>query len=225
MVIDTVIPTNLNTFVFKMTVFPFRLTIQLFVALQMCHEIGFLIIILIGWIKMALEFLSLFQNNKKINLPFKTYLNFYSKLSIATKIFSNGQGSIASISFFNALLCTVCANFATFKMYFIIPMPLYLIFPITAVMTLVLVELMLPNYSKCYEHSKLLAGGWKITSMRKSNSFLFKTAKSLSPLKLYANIAGFNLFHVQNSTKSTYLSAVLLYTMNVLVSVSVKHTA
>lgn len=106
-------------------------------------------------------------------------------------------------------------------MWDIIPMPLYLICPTTAVAAVTIVLLLLPRASRCYDDSSKLLKTWTNVTARGAayeNRLLdkrvlmeyracHKAIIALRPCKIFANISGVKLFMGKRSTKTTFLSS------------------
>lgn len=121
---------------------------------------------------------------------------------------------------FGQLEVVVC-SIGTIRMWDIIPMPLYLICPTTAVAAVTIVLLLLPRASRCYDDSSKLLKTWTNVTARGAayeNRLLdkrvlmeyracHKAIIALRPCKIFANISGVKLFMGKRSTKTTFLSS------------------
>lgn len=137
----------------------------------------------------------------------------YVGLGIAIEFSSGVQGpTTAALMALSQMLAAICI-IATIRMRGVIPMPLYLIFPTIAVFVPILVLMLLPRASNCYDKSVILLLSWRdVTSWdcaRKGGMCESRARKkatgALRPYRVYASMAGVKLYMMKRSTKATFL--------------------
>lgn len=158
--------------------------------------------------------------------------SLYVGLGIGIGFTSRVQGpTTATLMALAHMLAAVC-TIAMIRMWDIIPMPLYLIFPTIAICVPTFVLTLLPRACNCYETSAKLLRTWRdVTAWDdgvKRGQFggrgtfgsreRVRTTAALRPYKLYASVAGVTLYVLKKSTKTTFLYSCMDTTVNGLVS-------
>lgn len=117
-------------------------------------------------------------------------------------------------------ILSVAFNFATLKMYHIIPMPLYLYCPSVSVLIPALISILLPMAISLYERDAQVHAGWRNIMHKSPGLKLLKRELSATKtLRFYAGFFGFTIFELKPGVKSTYYYAILDYTMTLLLSI------
>lgn len=114
-----------------------------------------IIVDLIAHFQTAKERLNQEEDNFRLRM-------LYVGLGVGINQCSELQGPItAALMAFGQSLIVVC-NIATIKMWSVIPLPLYLIFPTLSVVIPIIVLILLPRASHCYERSMEQLKGWRL---------------------------------------------------------------
>jgi len=175
--------------------------------------------IIIYCISILLESATLVDNTATL----KRHHSLYCRLQLIISIL-HGLVSPAAIGIMSlGLLVSITFNFASLRMYGIIPMPMFLFYPVVAAIVPLLAHTLLPEGTMAYETTKAITQTWSYT-VRHSNSpkhtkYILKKIKSIRPAGFYAGIGGFNLYLLKNSTKSTYYWIMVEYTLDCLLSI------
>lgn len=120
---------------------------------------------------------------------------------------------------FSQVLITI-SSMGTIRMFGVMPMPHYLIFPGSASGALIITLVLLPRASYLHDQSVKLLQSWgKVASrgavMEKSLFYkrnlveyraCCKAISSLRPYQIYASVAGAKLFMAKRSTKATFFN-------------------
>lgn len=200
-----------------------RVFIMLCGCLDACRTFPLLFILLMIGLQMILQILLILavESRRMIMMSnFKLHLDNYIKLCLNISTFRDFQGEATAILIWTGSVLWVTVNFVSMKLYSVLPLFLYFFFFVLAIVCPVIVSQTLPYATNCHDHSKKLLWSWKISTVTGTNKkYLLRKIASLQPVRLCASIAGFNLFVVQNSTKSTYYNVIILYTINAVISV------
>lgn len=134
----------------RAVIFALGFTTLFCTAVQCCRKVGIISIIYIEIILMYLE--SLFLLRKKsfqmiFGSKFKTNFRFYLRSIISIQIFSNILSPMTALIFWNGVSLCVFSNFTIFRMNHVIPMPFFILFPITNIYTVTYRI----NYSESHE--------------------------------------------------------------------------
>lgn len=153
----------------------------------------------------------------------KDFVIDYVNIILQNLTKANGTG--ACVLFLNGLVLSVTFNFVTIKMSRIIPMPIYLVFPVAATILLTMMQIMVPMLVKVYSEGEEVVEKWKYyTKYSKDVKYLTRRIAARQTLRVKVGWFGYGFFFVQKSTKVTYYEAVLTNTISTLMSVNVnKH--
>lgn len=121
---------------------------------------------------------------------------------------------------FTGFLLSVGFNFVALKMYHMVPMPFYLVFPTFAALLPCLFNVMLPMLIAVYETDKTIHDKWRYHMLRSLDLKLLKRKVWASKvIRICAGIFGFAIFECTSGVKTRYYYESLSYTINGLVSV------
>ncbi|OXA54084.1 hypothetical protein Fcan01_10359 [Folsomia candida] len=144
----------------------------------------------------------------------------YISLLIGMNLLSALQAPITAALMAFGYLLIVIGTIATIRMWDVIPMPVYLIFPTIAMVTPLVTLMLLPRMSYCYEGSIELLRTWrKVTSWEVGverwrrhggrgsleSRINQRATAALQPCKLYASVGAVKLYVLKRSTKATFL--------------------
>jgi len=121
----------------------------------------------------------------------------------------------------SGIFLSVTVNFGAIKLVGIIPLPIYVIILEFAIVTPFVIITCMSYAIHTYElTNKLLQKLKTIPMNRYARRYLLRKLHSLQPIAFCAGVNGFRLFKVKNSTRFTYFSAIINYTITALLSVS-----
>lgn len=127
---------------------------------------------------------------------------------------------VATVMFSGFVGC-ISINFATLKMYDVIPMPLYLTFPVLGVVIPTFIHIMMPMMIAVYEGAVVLQRKWgRALGLSKDVKYLKRKLRAEKAVRIYSGVFGYELYFVRNSTKSTYQYVIVGHTISALMSVS-----
>ncbi|OXA63519.1 hypothetical protein Fcan01_00136 [Folsomia candida] len=156
----------------------------------------------------------------------------YIALSFGIELFAGFQGpTTAALMAIRESLIVIC-SIATIRMWRVIPMPLYLIFPTISLVIPILALNLLPKAAHCYDRSVKLLQTWRNVAslddgilrrrLRGRGTLGSRAHKrataALRPIKIYATVLGTRLFMAKKSTKGSFLYSCLDATMSGLVT-------
>lgn len=149
---------------------------------------------------------------------FRIYQRFY----ILNKTMETMSTLLASLWISFGFIFSVTCNFVSVRMYRVIPMPFYLVFPVGSLGATVAIMVLFPYGIACHDVSSELLEGWrmKLKMKRGSTSMrdLVKLGDALRPVGIRVGSGEFSFFMIKNSTKSKYYVSVTDYTINALLS-------
>lgn len=146
---------------------------------------------------------------------FKSHLQQEIVVLLFYDIFSNIAACLMGAGF----LLNIALNYVTIKLHHVVPMPMYLWFPTVSVLIPILIGILLPMMINVYENSKEAQNEWKWHSSKSSDlKYLQRRLKGTRPLRMQAGIGGYNLYFFKQSTKVTFYTAIIDYTINALLS-------
>jgi hypothetical protein len=115
--------------------------------------------------------------------------------------------------FFSGAVLSIVANFAAIRTYRIFPWYIYLVCPSTAVVVLLIIQLLLPYGINVHTLSTSMLRKWTL-EMSPGNPFIRRKLKSLRSIRWYAGFFDYNFFLIQNSVKMGYYAVILGYTID-----------
>jgi hypothetical protein len=161
---------------------------------------------------------------KKQYYRFSQYIHVYNGLIIIL------QQSIDFLSPAIAVLMTagfvicVSSNFATLKVRpDTFPFPFFYIFPLLAVFTPIIINIVLPEAILCYELTDSLLVKWRssvysVWSNPANRKYVVRRLKALRTLDFPVGIAGFNFFFIGRDTKISFYTNIIDSTINAVLS-------
>lgn len=197
----------------------------LFPFLQMCRFLSLCIPGLVIWGCVFLEATScLSKQGHKFGITgvmAKTILRRHDGIQIIVQTTSDVTSLAICILMGAGLILSVAFNFVILKMYFVMPIALYLYFPPASLIVLVIIKVLVPIPIAVHEDDKLLH--WKLNCslqiMRDSKrKYYKKRLKSLGIFKFYCAMFGHNFYFLKSSTKTKYQSVILSYTISVVMT-------
>ena len=119
----------------------------------------------------------------------------------------------------------ILLDFATIKMYRVIPMPLYFFFPTVGITAKIILHTLLPQIIWIREQSyqvleRIRNQAVDIKSGPARKEFLMEL-KHLRPAPIYVSFANYNFVALKNSLKTNYYYLLLYYTITALLSVKI----
>jgi hypothetical protein len=160
---------------------------------------------------------------------FSHLLRIYVCLQLVLQLWAKMQESGAIFLMGFCGLISVFINFTALKLYEILPIYIYLPFPIVAVIILTAFDFVLPVTAKVNEISTGILVKWSVDVLNvfkedanTSKRFLLykrKIVSSISPIRVFAGIGGNNFFWFMKSTKITFYDNIVTHTINLLLNV------
>lgn len=143
-------------------------------------------------------------------------------LNIVLQINSIPISIACALILFSGLVMSVAFNFATIKMSQVIPMPIYLAFPIFAFATLIIIQIMMPMLIKICVGGEEVAWKWKYYIFySKDVKYVTRMIRARQGVRINVGLFGFRFFFVKKSTKATYYYTLLSYTISALMAIEV----
>ncbi|OXA48578.1 hypothetical protein Fcan01_16284 [Folsomia candida] len=98
-------------------------------------------------------------------------LRIYQRFYILNKTMETMSSLLASLLLSFGFVFTVTCNFVSVRMYRVIPMPFYLVFPVGSIGATVGIMILLPYGIACHEISSKLLTGWRMAvSMKRGGT-------------------------------------------------------
>lgn len=98
----------------------------------------------------------------------------------------------------------------------------YLYYPVIAVMMTAMVEMTLPLLVDVYEDSREIHAKWRgMLGISGDMKYFKRKLRSISVIAVYGGINSYNFYKCKKSTKLTYISAVLNYTITATLSIDI----
>ncbi|OXA36745.1 hypothetical protein Fcan01_28498 [Folsomia candida] len=147
------------------------------------------------------------------------YFFKYSSCQIILAMTENFSSQCVAIFMFYGFVLCVLFIFVSLKMYHVIPLPLFLVFPTFAVSLAAVTLIMLPVMISIFKESKNLRNKWKrFLTLCYDKRHVKRQIMGKRCLRIYAGLAQYNFFMCQRSTMTTYGEALLSYTITALMS-------
>lgn len=142
--------------------------------------------------------LSLNQSAHKISLDRRTataILLQNDAINIVLQNLSKSIEAAASFAMFAGFVLSVSFNFITIRMYDIIPMPIYLVFPFASGIILMIIQLKMPMLTGIYEGGQEVALKWKYyTQYSKDVKYLTRMIRARQSARVNAGLFGYRIF-------------------------------
>jgi hypothetical protein len=152
-------------------------------------------------------------------------LHTYRTLELIIQIFSEIISLLVALLMGFGFVFSVSSNFLSLKMITIIPMPLYLFFPLIATLLLIMIQCLLPMAINIYERALILGQNWKFylqfCESRHDLRYFTRKIKSIQPVRIRSGLFEFNLYYLKRSTKVTFYTNIVSYTITALLSINV----
>jgi hypothetical protein len=137
----------------------------------------------------------------------------------AGRILEFGAGAGLSIAF----VLGMSTNFATIRLYHLVPIHLYVLFPVVSCIVVIVVHFTMPLAIQVYEEtSAMLEERTSLVSTRVGDKrFLARRIKAMIPLagNVGTGLFDYRFFKVKKSTRVTYYYACVDYTITALLSI------
>lgn len=140
-------------------------------------------------------------------------------------LFSSTQAPMdlaAFICVFIVELLGICGVFSTIAMRTVIPMPIYLLCPVMAVISFSMFQVILVPFTNFHEHSKRWIGRMRQKTAgcgaRMQMKLIRQQIRSLRALTFSAGIADHRFFQLKTSTKSTFVENMMTFSISLLMS-------
>lgn len=212
-----------------------RLPLITYGCVEIVKTLSFLVICFIITLEIYEQVLHDFHNlrgkmvSNEGNVRLRT---LYVALSFGSELLIAFQGpTTAALMAIGGSLIVVC-SIATIRMWNVIPMPIYLIFPMITTVIPILSLILLPKAANCYDRSVKLLQTWRnVTSLDDGiqrsrlggrgtlgSRARKRATAALRPFKVYATMLGTKLFMAKRSTKGRFLYSCVDATMTGLVT-------
>lgn len=150
-------------------------------------------------------------------------LNYFNQLIIMNRVVESYLATIAFILMGSGLVLSSALNFATIRLYDIgLPFVFYLTYPFFAVCVLTIILSLLPVGIRIHERSATTLVKWRQILGARDAQFA-KRLRGTRPLIFYAGLNAHNFYSIQKSLMTTYIMAIVDYTINLLVSFPTLH--
>lgn len=144
-------------------------------------------------------------------------LRIYNYLEIILQVVHEVSSTAASVLMILGLLLSVTLNFLTVKMRSVLPMPYYLVCPVSAGIIPVVIQILLPLAISIFENAEALLQSWRVEVRHSCDRrYLRRRLKTCKAVTVYAGLFKFNFYHLCVSTKSTFCYAIVDYTITAL---------
>jgi hypothetical protein len=153
------------------------------------------------------------------------YLAKYHGIEIIILAMYGHIGFSIAGSMLTAFILSVVFNFATSKMHHIIPMPLYLYAPSVSILIPITIHFMLKMGIDVHTIShEMVAKKWgRVICIRGNKKYVRRRIKATRVLRFHGGFLGFKVYDLTKSTKPAYYEAILIYTINALLSIDTSH--
>jgi hypothetical protein len=121
------------------------------------------------------------------------------------------------------LAASVVSNFVTFRMSYLIPMPLFLYFPCMSFYTAVLIYASMFQGIRIHGTFESILRGWRtqaITFPRK-NKLFSREVRSISPFTVKVMLGNNSFFQLKRSVKTTFYWALIERSINAMLSIKI----
>ncbi|OXA45028.1 hypothetical protein Fcan01_20330 [Folsomia candida] len=128
---------------------------------------------------------------------------------------------LVSTTMMIGLIACIVLNFATLKMYGIIPVALFPYFPSLLGVFYVVKSILLNMVIDVYEDGRVLYNKWVWVSARSwDKPYLTRKLRGIQIPRIYGGLMGFNFYECTADTKIAYYDVILNYTITALLSIN-----
>lgn len=209
---------------FGYVLLPCRIILLLCPLLQLCRLIPFLASTLLIYVKSVqglTKFLKLchFQITKSIFRSDELF-NLYGTLQIISQLFYELSSVIIAVLAGSGFVNCVVFNFVSLKMYHLIPIQLYPVFPFVSLVTISIIQILVPEAIAVFENAESMIAKWRQSlALSRDLKYLKRKIRATRTVRIYAGLFSYNFFHFKMSTKGTFFSQIVSYTITALLSV------
>ena len=123
-----------------------------------------------------------------------------------------------------AFVLSVSFNYATLRMYSVLPTILYPFFPTVGILIPCLIHYLVPIAIRANTQSKVLIEKqwrqqWLGLKLPQSRNYMKRKVRAIQPIRFYCGFIEYRLFSMEKSTKITLYSNILSFTTHALVSI------
>jgi len=188
----------------------------------------------------SLNVLVLYSTYMSMTIAFEHLKNLYGKhkniltRSFSTKLYNRIRilkinlephvGCLGFLLYYASLVFGIVSCFAAVKMYDILPIPMFLLFAVFAIIILVLAHIILVPLMELEKSSQNLLRSWKaeIICFRRRNRGFEQQLKSLPVLKWQLHLMRFNVVSCSKYCVAQYCSTYLYYSATSMLSIRVR---
>ncbi|OXA42867.1 hypothetical protein Fcan01_22392 [Folsomia candida] len=152
-------------------------------------------------------------------------LTQYTQLNLIMTLLYDFFATTTAVMMSTTGVWCVLLNFATIKMYSSVSMPYFALIPVSAIAAHLAVGVLTPIVVEVYEGSQPILARWELQLAPFSKvgevKWMKKRLRALRLLKVFFGLFGVNFFFLQESTRGSYYSAIVDYTINAMLSITV----
>lgn len=141
---------------------------------------------------------------------------------ISNKNFAQFQEFGGLVSIFVGMTICAVTNFATVKAYDVLPLPIYLVFPIMSLTNLVLVNVTLPYAHIIYERTREFLKNCTFSAVRRggiAGKYMRCKLRGMRPFVFYARFGSIKILKFTKEKRMEYFESVISITVTLLLSV------
>lgn len=146
------------------------------------------------------------------------------RLNIIQNISKNYIGSVIASSLGIYAIVIIFSNFCTVELIYLIPLPIYMVFPVMAFSFPIALGVALSQAIQIHEKSKKLLYDLKVKANSMSNlgrKYHERNLKAIKELSICPGINEYELCIIKKSSNLTYFAAILNYTITAVISIPV----
>lgn len=150
------------------------------------------------------------------------FFAYYNTYTLWYTVFAGiGEFCILCEMFIGQLVGIFC-NFGSLKLYGKLPITIYIYMPMLSVFIPFLVDQLLPLAARLFENScDIVKNKFVSYSLTDRKLCLVRQLESLRPLAMFAGVGDYRFFKIEKSTRASYYSIYVDYTVNALLSINI----
>jgi len=156
-------------------------------------------------------------------------IEWYDELRITLRFVEPLKGGLEFLLLSCGFIVTVMSNWITLKLNDVIPMPVYLLFPMISIISISISVNIIPKAVALSISSRELLESWRSEIPRGSldmrGKYVRRRLLSLSPVKWTIRVTGFSLKELVKAFKIKYFGGILYYTVNCVISFDLGNAA
>jgi len=209
-----------NTLDVRLLLFLVRWGLVTVISLEACRKMVLSVLVMSGAMRVTNDYVDSLTQQMNLDKCIRRTNEGHVILNMASGVIDPATLSFLSAAFF----ATAAFNYATIKLYSILPGYIYWVCPLFSIAIPLILGSALPQAIQLHEETADAIEKWKVHSLSYPNfKYHLRRVKALRPLAIHLGIMDYRFFKLKASTRGTFYYATLDWTINFCMGVDTKY--